>query len=545
MARTDSIGPEEAELIASIDAIMSSTSPKKLVVGGPGAGKTTLFRRVLESLPQTAGKPVVLTFINNLRNDLEKRLGDLANVYTLHSFCLGLLRHEETLRASLSSTFECCPGLSSLVAKDWELIEGRDAPKFVSELRNLVEENHVGFYLDRGNYYDAVDFDDCVFRALKGLREDASSVEGFGSVLVDEYQDFNALEAEIINILGAHNRIMIVGDDDQALYGKLRSASWDHIRLLWRAGEYEVFELPFCMRCTKVVVDAVNDVISKARDQGKLEGRIEKLFKHFPPAKAADSERYPLIDSVETSVQNLRANYMGRYIAKAVAAIPRDEIEDAVHNACHAALVIAEEPYRGQIVRHLRCKGFRVETRSESDPRLDRDIGLSILKDRQDSNLGWRIVLNADSPSFLRRVIRLTADRTSALSSLVPEEYRARVLEDVDAYQPQAELPPCNEETQTVEVPCIKVTTFEGAKGLSAQHVFIAGLHDGELPRNSEAVKDLEICKFIVGLTRTRKKCTLIHTRRFAGELKSPSAFLSWIAHRRLNSFRVNQAYWN
>jgi superfamily I DNA/RNA helicase len=90
----------------------------------------------------------------------------------------------------------------------------------------------------------------------------------------------------------------------------------------------------------------------------------------------------------------------------------------------------------------------------------------------------------------------------------------------------------------------VRVTSFEGAKGLSAQHVFIAGLHDNELPHNPAAIKDIEICKFVVGLTRTRKKCSLIYTRNFAGKWKSRSSFISWIDGTRLDSIKVDAAYW-
>ena len=92
--------------------------------------------------------------------------------------------------------------------------------------------------------------------------------------------------------------------------------------------------------------------------------------------------------------------------------------------------------------------------------------------------------------------------------------------------------------------PRVQVTSFEGAKGLSAQHVFIAGLHNGDLPRDPAAIQDLEVCKFVVGLTRTRKKCTLIHTGRFANKWKSPSTFISWIGKERLEFVKVDKAYW-
>ena len=43
---------EEAELGAAIDAVLSSPSNKKLVIAGPGTGKTTLFKRLLELTPE-------------------------------------------------------------------------------------------------------------------------------------------------------------------------------------------------------------------------------------------------------------------------------------------------------------------------------------------------------------------------------------------------------------------------------------------------------------------------------------------------------------
>jgi superfamily I DNA/RNA helicase len=90
----------------------------------------------------------------------------------------------------------------------------------------------------------------------------------------------------------------------------------------------------------------------------------------------------------------------------------------------------------------------------------------------------------------------------------------------------------------------IQITSFEGAKGLSAQHVFIAGLHNGEIPRDPANIQDLEICKFVVGLTRTRKRCYLIHTSRFAQNRKEPSAFISWIADERFERIWVDAAHW-
>ena len=150
--------------------------------------------------------------------------------------------------------------------------------------------------------------------------------------------------------------------------------------------------------------------------------------------------------------------------------------------------------------------------------------GISILKMDRLSNLGWRIVLGADAPSFFKDAIVATADGTSRLVDALPDGYRERVLAEVEVYELPEEVEAQVETPAPADVPAVRVTSFEGAKGLSAQHVYIAGLHDGELPHDSTSIKDLEICKFVVALTRTRKKCTLIRTRNFAGNWKTPSS---------------------
>ena len=62
---------EEAELREAIERVVTSKSPKKLIVAGPGAGKTTLFKRLLKVAAGESKNRLVLTFINSLKDDLE------------------------------------------------------------------------------------------------------------------------------------------------------------------------------------------------------------------------------------------------------------------------------------------------------------------------------------------------------------------------------------------------------------------------------------------------------------------------------------------
>ncbi|NMB82772.1 MAG: ATP-dependent helicase [Ignavibacteria bacterium] len=548
MLEENSKTKEEIELNKAIEAIIKSPSRKKLIVAGPGSGKTTLFKKILQLNPGLSNRRIVLTFINILKNDLERDLFGLAQVHTFHSFCLGLLHHYTLLGEGLSPDFIFFPGLAGLIVHDWEIINKTDSPKFVGEMRDLLKDNHINFYLARGNYYNAVDFDDSVYRAYAGLLAKKARIKKYDLVLIDEYQDFNRLEAEIINLLGNDNPIIIVGDDDQALYSQLRNSSWEHIRSLYQSGEYEVFNLPFCLRCPKVIVSAVGDILNKAISINKLQGRIDKPFKHFPPAKEADSIKYPKIVCIETSVQSKKINYIGRYIVQEISKIPENEVEDAIQGNYPVVLVIAMEPYRKQIIEFLEKNKIEVEKRDERDNDLNREKGISILKNNPDSNLGWRIVLDFDKPAFLYEIILATMDTGVPLIELIPKDYRDSILAEVDKFIPPDEQFDSNSKeqvTQEKRFPIVRVTSFEGSKGMSAQHVFIAGLHNKELPRNPDSIKDLEICKFLVGLTRTRKKCTLIYTKRFGIFKKIPSVFITWINQGRLDKLIVNKYYWD
>lgn len=145
------------ELKDAVDRVLVSKARKKLVVAGPGAGKTTLFRKLLDSADGTADQRLVLTFINNLKADLEGSLGDAARVFTLHGYCQHLLHGNSSLRDGLNKDFRCYPGLVSIIKKDWSWLRESKAPEFVSLMRDLtLAPEDESFYFDRASYYDAL-----------------------------------------------------------------------------------------------------------------------------------------------------------------------------------------------------------------------------------------------------------------------------------------------------------------------------------------------------------------------------------------------------
>jgi len=107
------------ELQQAIQHILESKSRRKLVVAGPGTGKTTLFKKLLESSAGDKNSRLTLTFITNLRAELDKALSDLCQVSTLHGYCQLLLRKTPAILGGLTKSFVCQPEMASLIKDDW------------------------------------------------------------------------------------------------------------------------------------------------------------------------------------------------------------------------------------------------------------------------------------------------------------------------------------------------------------------------------------------------------------------------------------------
>ncbi len=87
-------------------------------------------------------------------------------------------------------------------------------------------------YIARKRRLGLLDFDDLLLHWRQALRDDlvGRSLAGrYDHVLVDEYQDVNALQVELLQLLRSHDdRITVVGDDAQAIYS-FRASDPRHI----------------------------------------------------------------------------------------------------------------------------------------------------------------------------------------------------------------------------------------------------------------------------------------------------------------------------
>jgi len=538
------------ELKQATDNIVDVTHPKKIIVAGAGAGKTFTFSKLLDKLPASIKeRRLVVTFLGGLKRDLEKDLGEKARVQTFHGYCFTLLKQSGNIRsaAGFTESVRYVPRIGQLVKSDWVVINGGAAPAFLPSLRGLTRDTEADFFLARGCYYDAIGYDDSTVHIHRVLDADRALVPTHDLVIVDEVQDLNQAEISIIDLLSGGSDMVIAGDDDQALYGRLRDASEEHIRTLYGREDYLQRNLPFCMRCPSVVVNATNDIIVEAHKRGLLGNRIQKPYEPYP--RPVDSQ-YPTIKIVRASVQTPASNLFGKYVLDSISKIPADEVKESREKGFPTVLIIGTKPYAEPVKTFLEANGYVVETKVTPDERMDdpftREDGLEVLVHDERSNLGWRILLETDRPTGWEKWVAEAAATGAALYSLMDDTFRDAVLAELKTWKPEeTEKAPATEEPP-IERPTIRMTSFEGAKGMSAQHVFVLGLEDGKFPARRNSIKSIDVRRVIVALTRTRKQCYLLMAKMsFTGGKRrfiKPSIFVEWINPARRLSVPISAA---
>lgn len=295
-----------------LDAVLHGDGPC-LVLAGAGSGKTrTVTYRVAYLLEQgiPPGSILLLTFTNKAAREMLDRIGMLVGPEakgvwggTFHAVANRLLR-------SFATAVGYTPSFSILDESDAKALmkavlkDAKIDPKvrrFPSPavLRNIfsyarntstpfkeaVEIKHPNFmdcvndmewvcseYQKRKQQSNAMDFDDLLWNWLRLMESQpmiASQISArFRYVLVDEYQDTNALQARIIGELGKeHKNIFVVGDDAQSIYA-FRGADVKNILSFPDAWpDAKIFKLVSNYRSTPQILDLANTSLSYNQNQ--------------------------------------------------------------------------------------------------------------------------------------------------------------------------------------------------------------------------------------------------------------------------------------
>jgi hypothetical protein len=539
----------EAERTKYVNDILSSDADKKVVVAGPGTGKTFLFKKVLNGKAKT----LTLSFVNSLVDDLSLELYGISEVRTLHSF------GRSELSKLLKKKVNIYSKLSAIIRKDFQILAGADIEFDLLFHERKDDDENLKFYETRRHYYDYYGFTDVIHAAVKAFESDKNNVPAYEQVLIDEFQDFNKLEVSLIDLLAEKSPTLLAGDDDQALYEFLKNASAHHIRVRHRdeMPEYVTFNLPFCSRCPEVVVEATNDLIKTAKENGLLKERISKPYTYLPNKdKDTISNQFPTI-----SYSNKFTKQVPWFIEKCIS-----ETAYALKNKFDVLIITSNNNQVRIIAKALIEKGFR--NLDFPEKRKDREVNFfdafnMLIKDKED-NLGWRIIVSLLlSTDELNALIKKSAeDLSKKLFKLLPADFIKGVLETAKAVKyilnekpvsPELlattlkqfginpdkissdylceefyALNPPNGNPALRNIP-IKVTTIQSSKGLAADVVFIANFDDRYFLRDRRTITDQDVCNFLVALTRTKKKAFLISTVD-----KATPSLLRWIKRERI-----------
>lgn len=136
---------------------------------------------------------------------------------------------------------------------------------------------------------NVITFDDMIPAALRLLREyrydvDENRKYSYSHIMVDEYQDVNDTNVQLIAELAVHSQsLMVVGDDDQAIYA-FRGGNTDHILSFPDRFDADVLYLTTNYRCQPGIVSLANDLISQNKD------RYEKEMKPSQFKKVSSSD---------------------------------------------------------------------------------------------------------------------------------------------------------------------------------------------------------------------------------------------------------------
>ncbi len=278
-----------------------------LVIAGAGSGKTrTLTYRVAYLLEQ--GIPperiLLLTFTNKAAKEMMRRVADLlgqepATLWggTFHAIGNRILRQHAPLlgwqrdfsildREDALDLLKVCVGEAGIDAKATRFpkvdalaevfslsantcqpipaLLTRQFPWFEPLAGTLADLQRR--YAERKRANNSMDFDDLLAQWLRLLQEHADVREHyqrrFQFILVDEYQDTNHLQGDLIDLLAArHRNVMVVGDDAQSIYA-WRGANFENIlKFPQRYPAARIYKIETNYRSTPEILQVANAAI--------------------------------------------------------------------------------------------------------------------------------------------------------------------------------------------------------------------------------------------------------------------------------------------
>ncbi len=292
----DGLNPAQREAV-------SAAPGHYLVLAGAGSGKTRVLTHRIAWLHEVFGVPLhgilAVTFTNKAAGEMRARIGAQLGgeprgmwVGTFHGIAHRLLRlHWQ--EAKLPEGFQVLDSddqqrLVKRVAQALEVDDGRFPPRQIAWWINAQKDEgrrpqHIqpaandewgdvmlrvyAEYQARCERAGLVDFAELLLRAHELLRDTPALLahyrHRFGQLLVDEFQDTNAIQYGFVRLLaGDSGQVFVVGDDDQAIYG-WRGAKVENVqRFLRDFPGAATLKLEQNYRSSANILNAANAVIA-------------------------------------------------------------------------------------------------------------------------------------------------------------------------------------------------------------------------------------------------------------------------------------------
>jgi superfamily I DNA/RNA helicase len=285
-----------------------------LILAGAGTGKTRVITFRIAHMIERGIAPwniLAVTFTNKAAREMKERVTKLVprlkkkdgkkadgpTISTFHSLCARILReHIELLGYKRnfviydeSEQLGAIKKILSNISAKGENTDpkailsligrfkngGSQAAVFAEPSVRAMAEHILKRYETALHACNAIDFDDLLLLGLKLFTEHPKVLtacrEKFRYVMVDEYQDTNAAQFKLVQLLcEQHRNLCVVGDDDQSIYGWRGAEISNLLDLEKYFGEVKVIKLEQNYRSTNVILNAANAVIkNNARRRGK------------------------------------------------------------------------------------------------------------------------------------------------------------------------------------------------------------------------------------------------------------------------------------
>ena len=337
-----------------------------LVLAGAGTGKTRVITFRIAELIRSGTAPsriLAVTFTNKAAKEMRARAATLLGrkkrrsrgpeISTFHSLCVRILRRharllgypenfsiydrgdqESVARGALRDirvgAQKLSPGdliqmISSFKSRG---LDGDQAEQHSSSDRELLGALAYQKYQTTLRTSGAMDFDDLLsnterlFSAFPEAR--FAEASRFDHVLIDEYQDTNALQYRIVHALvERHRNLCVVGDDDQSIYG-FRGAEVAHILgFTDQFPEARVVRLEENYRCSGWIIHLANQLIGHNQQRHEKTLRAAKSNGNPPRFLPFQDENHESETVVHEIFQKINRSDEERIVASDIAILFR------------------------------------------------------------------------------------------------------------------------------------------------------------------------------------------------------------------------------